>query len=409
MSLHGQRERRGVLSKEQATGILPLLVVRVKRDGPHSTAVLMILGWWQKFVRGNRERRWKVRTEQKLGKSLAQTGAYLLAIFVLHTAAMMVFEGMSMGDGLWLTLTTVTTVGYGDVSAASFAGRAATVALMYFGGIFVLAKIAGDYFEFRSERRERMARGQWEWDMQDHILIVNSPDEDPEEYFARLIRQFRASEMFADTPVQILTLQLGDGLPPSLTELGNVVHYHGSGSNSPALESAGAAKARAVVVLSESDHNPRFDAVTFDTLHRLREIGVKAPILAECLRDSNRRRFKDAGADIVIRPMRAYPGMVVRGFVAPGVEQVFEELFSSDGGEYRRFDVQITGSRWADVVAALIEKNLGVAVAFEDAGDGEIHVTPNADDNIKATALFVLASDANAADSQQISSALSAL
>ena len=62
MSLHGQRERRGVLSKEQATGILPLLVVRVKRDGPHSTAVLMILGWWQKFVRGNRERRWKVRT-----------------------------------------------------------------------------------------------------------------------------------------------------------------------------------------------------------------------------------------------------------------------------------------------------------------------------------------------------------
>jgi voltage-gated potassium channel len=396
-----------MLAKLSLVTMEPDQLIRTRFDQLRRTS--MIFNWWQKFLRGNRERRWKVRTEQKLGRSLGKTGGYLLIIFIAHTAAMVFFEGMSAGDGLWLTLTTVTTVGYGDVSATSFAGRLATVLLLYAGGIFVLAKIAGDYFEFRSERRERMARGQWEWEMQDHILIINTPDEDPEEYFERLIGQFRASAMFADTPVQILTTYFGDGLPPSLAAMGNVVHYHGSGSNTAALEAVGVNNAKAIVLLSESEHNATFDGVTFDTLHRLRELGTTAPVLAECLRDENRARFKQAGANLVIRPMRAYPGMVVRGFVAPGVEQVFEELFRSDGGEYRRFDVTIDGTRWADVVATLIQLNLGVAVAYEGAADGEIHITPGAEQSIKASALFVLAGDDNASHAEHISSALAAV
>jgi voltage-gated potassium channel len=352
--------------------------------------ILLVMSWWSRLIYKRRRGRVKLLVEQRLGESLAKTIAYLLIIFVAHTAAMVKFEGMSVGDGLWLTLTTVTTVGYGDVSAATLWGRTATALLLYTGGIFVLAKLAGDYFEYRADRRERMARGEWEWDMQDHIVIINSPDEEPENYFQRLIGEFRNSEEYADTPVQLLTSHFAGGLPANLAAFENVVHYSGDGHNNTTLEAVNINAAAAVIVLSLSDHDPTCDAQTFDTLYRLRELGVRAPVLAECVLDANRARFYEAGAKIVIRPIRVYPGMVVRGFIAPGIEQVIEELFRSDGGEYRRYDVAVTGLRWATVVSALVENNLGVAVAYESTDGGDIITSPEADEVITASALFVM-------------------
>ncbi len=100
---------------------------------------------------------------------------YLAAIGVLHIAAMIIFEGLPLGDAAWLTMTTVTTVGYGDVSAASAAGRVSTVVLLYIGGIFALAKGAGDYFDYRASKRLDKIQGRWRWNLQDHVLLINAP------------------------------------------------------------------------------------------------------------------------------------------------------------------------------------------------------------------------------------------
>lgn len=360
---------------------------------------------WLERVRAKRRRRVKALAKARLGFSLAVTGVYLALIFALHTVAMMSFEKLSFGDSLWLTLTTATTVGYGDLSASTVAGRWATAVLLYAGGIFVLAKLAGDYFDYRSERNARMARGEWEWDMRDHIVIVNKPTEDPIHYFEVLIREFRKSHEFANVPVQILTEDFPTGLPAVLAELGDVVHYRGSGVDSDALAAVDVDKARAVAVLSVTDYDPACDSLTFDILHRLRSLGVTGHVLAECVRDSNRQRFKQAGADIVIRPIRAYPGMLVRGFVAPGAQTLMEELFRSDGGEYRRVSVEGKPHRWADVVSALVRNDLGVAVAYESI-NGELRISPHADEEVAANALFVIADEQKGITPEAVAAAL---
>ncbi len=95
-----------------------------------------------------RRRRWR-HGQPRLRRALA----WLAAMVVLFVAAMALFEEMAPEDSLWLAVVTLTTVGYGDVTPRTGAGRAATVALLLLGGVFVVAKLASDWFDWREEVR----------------------------------------------------------------------------------------------------------------------------------------------------------------------------------------------------------------------------------------------------------------
>ena len=83
----------------------------------------------------------------------------LLAILIVHTIAMVQLEQLNVSDAVWLTMTSATTVGYGDLSAQTLAGRMATIILLYVGGIAILAQVAALYFEYRQEIKDRKLKG----------------------------------------------------------------------------------------------------------------------------------------------------------------------------------------------------------------------------------------------------------
>lgn len=257
----------------------------------------------------------------------------------------------------------MTTVGYGDLSAETVPGRLATVFLVFIGGIFVLFQAAATYFEFREDRRHRMIHGRWRWNMRDHILLLNIPTECPTASLVRLVSDLRASRRYGDLPVQIVTSRFERGLPEELHDLG-VVYHAGNADDPKALETAGARDAAIIIVLAREEANPSSDGRTFDILDRLTEMGAKGRILAECVDDTNRARFRRAGAHIIVRPMRGYPEMIVRALVAPGAEAILEDLFTTRRDECWRYDVRVSGLRWADIVRVLVERDIGVPIAF---------------------------------------------
>jgi voltage-gated potassium channel len=327
-------------------------------------------------------------------RSLLRSGIYLGAIIAFHTLAMIEFEGMAFGDAVWLTLTTMTTVGYGDRVAETFWGRASTVFLIYVGGIFVLFHTAADYFEYRSERKALMIKGLWRWKMRNHVLIMGGPNINQEQFLFRLVTDLHESEEFCDCPVEKLTIRFPDGLPPSLQRLGLILHA-GYPNDPDDIAATDVDKAAAIIVLAHQEDDMRSDARTFDRVSLARELGAKGRMLAECVKDGNRPRMKKAGADIVVRPIRFYPEILVRALTSPGSSEILENIFTSHGDVCVRVEVLTKGLRWADISRGIMEANMGTAIGYEDAGDGTIQCNPPPEARIDASALHVIARQGN--------------
>ncbi|TDO95542.1 potassium channel protein [Marinomonas balearica] len=342
--------------------------------------------------RSQGRQRFKKVVHQHAVKDLNRRFVMLAGVVICHSIAMVLFEDLDWWQAFWLTMTSASTTGYGDISAVTFWGQFATIVLIYGLGITLLAQIASDYVELRLSQRDMRIKGKMEWStMRDHLLIINTPALHTERYLKLLITQISHTPELEDTPIQILTPHFPDGLPENIREMG-VVHHTGDATEPGKLEASGVDKAKYIIVLSPDSQNDHSDSVVFDTLHRIHETGSEAFLLAEAVNDLNRDRFRKAGADAVIRPIRAYPEMLVRSLIAPGTEQVLENLFRYQGDHTVRIDVNLTNVTWADVVTRLIQANIGTALGYEDEF-GNIITHPNTHSSISAKSLIVLVGD----------------
>lgn len=331
----------------------------------------------------------RVIQRPSLGRALARAGVLIAALVPLHVLAMMLFEQMPAFDGFWLTLTTLFTVGYGDLAAKTWEGRWATILLLYLGGIYTLANFASQWFEWRADAKDRKWRGHWRWRMKDHLLILNSPSDNPASYFERLLQQLRQSPRFADCPVLLITRAFESGLPESLARLG-AAHHSAWGLDYLALRDSAPQHARAIAILAKSESEPTSDSVTLDAITRVRSLARDVHVVAECLDDRNRGRMRAAGASATVRPTRVYPEIMARALAHPGSEKVLEEILDAGGAECMRIDAAWEGT-WKELVARLADASVGTPLAYESR-DGEVKVNPRPEERILARAVFALIS-----------------
>jgi voltage-gated potassium channel len=338
-------------------------------------------------------------------KNLFRLFVMMLILMAAHVTAMLLFEDFTLGQAIWLTLTTITTVGYGDISAESPWGQAATVIFLYLIGIFLLAQIAGEWIDFRIDRKDRMQKGMWRWKMKDHIVIINTPDRDGERYLHILVEQIRSTPSLADCPVQIFSAGFPSGLPVELREMG-VVHHHGAPEGRNDLSVVDVEQARFILVLAVSTSDYRADSLTMDILSQLKDHNTQGHIIAECLQEENRARFRDLGADAVLRPVRAYPEFVVRAMAAPGTEEIIENLFTHQGAHPRRYDVSIQCQSWGELAARVLLAGLGTPMGYLD-NENSVVTNPKSNMDVEGKAIFLMVDDKSIPTAQEVESCVS--
>lgn len=301
-------------------------------------------------------------------------------------------------------MTTIATVGYGDYAPVTYVGRISTILIMFVGAITLLTLIVSDFIEYRFYRRERILTGRWIYQMNDHIVIINTPKHGGMTYFMRFATQVRAVQGYETIPIMLLTREFPGGLPVELSELG-LVHFHGSGFDPDALKAVHAGSARHIVVLAANEADPHSDSLTFDISHRLGELNLGQKTTVECVTDANRSRFKTLGMRAIIRPVRTYPEIMVRSVVAPGSEKVLEDMFNYEQDHPHRYDLVLDDLNWADIVSALIRHGIGTALAYINDSD-EVICHPPVTDEIEGKGLIVLVKSNDTPDLEVVEDAL---
>lgn len=329
-----------------------------------------------------------------------------IGIIALHTITMMLFEDLAFKDALWLTTTTITTVGYGDLSPQTNLGRLSTIVIIYIGGIAVLTKLVAEYIDYRLEQRERKIKGLWEWrNMKEHILIINTPSQDTERYLKRLVDQIKQTPVLAHLPIQIVSDNFPDGLPREVGDQG-VVHIHGRAEESGVLEKLNLSSAKYIIIVSRNANDTISDSINFDILHRAQTFKSNAFFLVEVIDDQSRKRFQEHGADSIVRPVRTYPEIITRALEAPGTEQILENLFTHKGDSPQRFKVIIRNMHWKDVASRIIQAGIGIPLGYIDE-HRKVITNPEAESQVHGDYLIVLINENKKISDEQLARALS--
>jgi voltage-gated potassium channel len=259
-----------------------------------------------------------------------------VVLFVLllwyTTAGFLYFElpakpDLGWGDGIWWSLVTMATVGYGDLFPATPAGRFLVgVPAMVFGIGFLgylISAIAGSLLESRSRR----LKGMVDLKLDDHVLLVNYNGLDT---ILRLVHELRADPATRGKTLVLVDETLAE-LPPELADLD--VHFvKGDPTRDETLGRASAATATHAIVLAKEPGNPHSDDHNLVTTLVLESLNPKLFSVVEVISPGKIRQVELAGADSVICAAQLTSGLIVQELQDPGIKDLVLDLLSDLGG-----------------------------------------------------------------------------
>ena len=225
---------------------------------------------------------------------------------------------ISFIDALYYASVTVTTTGYGDITAVSTGARLATIFLITPARILFLILVVGTTVEVLTEQsRQLLLTKRWRQQVNNHYLICGF-GATGSSAAADLISRGISSE-------EIVVVDNEEDVVAEATRRG-FVSIQGDASQSAVLHLAGVADAKAVIVTPNRD-----DTAVLITL-TARELNANVHIVASAREQENLHLLRQGGASEVIDATAAVGRMLGLGTFAPGAVRVFDDLLDASDG-----------------------------------------------------------------------------
>jgi voltage-gated potassium channel len=355
----------------------PLRTIRVVR----LVRLLRLTSVWRRLTR-----RWDVPLPTGVLTSIV---IVTIVMWVISASAFYELEAEMNGnittfsDALWWSITTLSTVGYGDLYPETLGGRVVAVFTMVLG-IGLLGAVAATTATVFVDFKDRGRRGLRRYVMRDHMLVLGWNDK------ARTaIQNFLADPRHEATDVVVVA-----ELETAPVDDPRVRFVRGMPGKADPLERSSASKAGAAIVLARDPSDPRSDHETALIVTALRRINERVRIGVELVDSENAEHLTHAGSDAVIDKETTVANLLVRAVQDIGVSDVVTELLSSAVGSalYRApIDPTFTGGSYRDYCVSMID--LGCSVIGVVRGHANL-VNPGPDTVIeKGDEAFVIAKE----------------
>jgi len=299
-------------------------------------------------------------------------GAIALVVIILAGSfGYMIIEGWPFFDSLYMTIITITTVGYGEVHSLSVAGRAFSIFLIIGGvggALYTLSAIVAYIIEGelgttlgRRQMKKRIAT------LREHFILCG---------YGRVGQEI--ANVFSEEQVPFVVI---DNNPDSIAkaEKDSRLYLLANATDDEVLKEAGIEYARGLVVAIASDADSTY--ITLSARQLRPDLFIEVRIASS----EAESKLKKAGADRIISPYSIGARRMAMLALRPAVADFIDTITFRRGRELQLENIVIKGgSPLVGLDAEKAHHNTQVTILAISKKDGRLLANPSGGETIEA-------------------------
>ena len=308
-----------------------------------------------------------------LPRRLAIIAIAIAATLAFGTAGFVLIDHYPVFDAFYMTLITVTTVGYAEIRPLSHAGRIFNSFLIAFGASIMLLAIGAmtqtvielELNQYFGKRRIKAMIDK----LENHIIVCG---------FGRVGRG-AAEELFhANIPFVVIDRD-EDHVERAMKA--GMLAVEGDATQDEVLREVGIAKAKGLIATLASDADNLFLILSAKALNSRLHLAARVD------EEASEKKMRRAGADFVLAPYQSTGHRMAQALIKPHVHQFMDFTANSVGPSVGIEQVCVsTRSTFADQTVGHMEvqRTLGLIVLAIRKADGKMLFNPTLDQRIAA-------------------------
>ncbi|GBE37129.1 voltage-gated potassium channel Kch [bacterium BMS3Bbin07] len=292
-------------------------------------------------------------------------------VILSGTVGYSIIEGWTLFDSLYMTVITLSTIGYQEVRPLSFTGRAFTIILVFVGvGAVAYGINNGIRIVFEGEIQKAFGRRKLEKrlkSIRNHFIVCG---------YGRMGRIICNELKAKDVPFVVVEKEL-----PELDADEETVFVYGDATKDDILRQAGIEKARGLISVLSTDAQNLYVVLS------ARELNPSLFIVARAGEEGSGQKLLRAGADRVVSPYHIGGHRIAQTVLKPAVVDFLEFATRSGNLELQMEEIPVEGGSLIaekTIHEAGVGRELGVIVVAIKRKDGDMKFNPVHNTLIKA-------------------------
>ncbi len=300
-------------------------------------------------------------------------GMLLVLILLVGTLGYVLLEGWTVLDALYMTIITITTVGFGEVNVVSRAGRIFTICIIFLG-MGIMAYSLGIVAQFMVETQVRSILGRRKLgrelrSIKDHYIVCG---------FGRIGKIISQGLKSQKIPLVVIDQSQES---KEILEEEDIPHIIGDATSDDILIEAGIERAKGLITVVLSDADNLFITMT------ARGLNPNIFILSRADEEATEKKLMRAGANRVVLPYLIGGMRMVHTILRPAVMDFIDFTMHEKNIELKLEELLVgerSGLNGKSLINSGIRREMNVIIVAIRKKGGEMIFNPSSETMIEA-------------------------